>query len=55
MKILMDHPETRIRVAAIEAAAGPPGLPGPPGGTALLGAADWAMLKRICSGSKVEP
>ena len=49
MKILMDHPETRIRVAAIEATAGPPG------GTALLGAAEWTMLKRICSGSKVEP
>jgi Zn-dependent protease with chaperone function len=49
MKILMDHPETRIRVAAIEAAAGPPG------GTALLGATEWTMLKRICSGSKVEP
>jgi Zn-dependent protease with chaperone function len=49
MKILMDHPETRIRVAAIRAAAGAPG------GTALLGAAEWAALKRICSGSKVEP
>jgi Zn-dependent protease with chaperone function len=48
MKILMDHPETRIRVAAIKAAAGDPG------GTALLGAAEWTMLKRIC-GSKVEP
>ena len=48
MKILMDHPETRIRVAVIEAAAGDPG------GTALLGATEWTMLKRIC-GPKVEP
>jgi Zn-dependent protease with chaperone function len=49
MKILMDHPETRIRVAAIKAAAGAPG------GTVLLGTAEWSALKRICSGLKVEP
>jgi Zn-dependent protease with chaperone function len=49
MKILMDHPETRIRVAAIRAAAGAPW------GTELLGAAEWTALKRICSGSKAEP
>ncbi|HXW30084.1 MAG TPA: M48 family metallopeptidase [Xanthobacteraceae bacterium] len=49
MKMLMDHPETRIRVAAIKAQAGAPG------GTALLGVAEWAALKRICSATKVEP
>jgi Zn-dependent protease with chaperone function len=49
MKILMDHPETRIRVAAIKRAAGTSA------GSALLGAADWTALKRICSGFEVEP
>lgn len=49
IKILMDHPETEIRVAAIEAAAGAQR------GTSLLGAADWAALKRICSGSEGTP
>jgi Zn-dependent protease with chaperone function len=49
MKILLDHPETGVRVAAIEAAAGAQG------GTSLLGASDWTALKRICSGFEVEP
>lgn len=49
MKVLMDHPEAGQRVAAIEAAAGRER------GTSLLGAAEWTALKRICSGSEVEP
>jgi predicted Zn-dependent protease len=44
MKILLDHPETRQRVAAINAAASRP--PGPP----LLDRNEWAQLKRICAG-----
>mgnify|MGYP000986078322 CR=1 FL=1 len=47
-KILLDHPETRDRVAAIEAAAGTAA------GTAprrpLLDQAEWAALKSICAG-----
>ena len=43
-KILADHPETRERVAAIEAMAGS----GPR--RALLDQAEWAALKAICSG-----
>jgi predicted Zn-dependent protease len=45
MKILMDHPETKARVAAINrlAAQQPP--------TAFLGADEWSALKRICAGS----
>jgi Zn-dependent protease with chaperone function len=43
-KILADHPETRERVAAIEAMAGSgPRRP-------LLDQAEWAALKAICSG-----
>jgi hypothetical protein len=44
-KILLDHPETRDRIAAIEAMAGS----GPR--RALLGPSEWAALKTICSGS----
>ncbi|MCC6780544.1 MAG: M48 family metallopeptidase [Hyphomicrobiales bacterium] len=43
-KILLDHPETRDRVAAIEAAAGT--APRRP----LLDQAEWAALKSICAG-----
>jgi predicted Zn-dependent protease len=44
-KILADHPETRDRVAVIEAMAGSgPRRP-------LLDQAEWAALKLICSGS----
>ena len=44
MKILLDHPETKARIAAIEKIAGPrPARP-------FLEAGDWAALKRICSG-----
>jgi Zn-dependent protease with chaperone function len=43
MKILLDHPETRDRIAAIDAlAASRPTMP-------LLNAADWSALKQICS------
>jgi Zn-dependent protease with chaperone function len=42
MKILMDHPDTKARVAAINAIAAP--RPGPP----LLDGAEWAALKKIC-------
>lgn len=43
MKLLLDHPETRDRIAAIEAVA--------VGGTRapLLDAADWSALKQICA------
>ena len=44
-RILLDHPDTRDRVAAIEAVAG--SAPTRP----LLDAAEWAALKRICAGS----
>jgi Zn-dependent protease with chaperone function len=44
-KILIDHPETSDRVAAIERLAGSgPTRP-------LLASADWAALKTICSGA----
>jgi hypothetical protein len=44
MKILLDHPETKARVAAIDKiAAARPGSP-------FLDAAGWAALKRICAG-----
>jgi len=48
-RILLDHPETAERVAAIEAIveAAPP--VGPP--RALLTKAEWAALKTICSGN----
>jgi Zn-dependent protease with chaperone function len=43
-RILRDHPETRDRVVAIEAMAGPgPGKP-------LLAKSEWAALKTICAG-----
>lgn len=42
MKILMDHPDTRLRVAVINARAGNPT------GAPLLDAGEWAALKRIC-------
>ena len=43
LKILLDHPETKDRVDAINAAA-------PAGSSAaLLDPADWAALKRICT------
>ncbi len=42
-KLLLDHPETKDRVAAIEALAGSAPT------RALLGSAEWAALKRICA------
>jgi Zn-dependent protease with chaperone function len=44
-KILLDHPETRERVASIEAMA--KSAPTRP----LLASAEWAALKNICTGS----
>jgi hypothetical protein len=44
-KLLLDHPETRERAAAIDATAGPP--PSRP----MLDAADWRALKHICAGA----
>jgi hypothetical protein len=41
-KLLLDHPETKNRIAAIEAA--PRGTPQP-----LLDDAQWTELKRICA------
>ncbi len=43
LKILLDHPETRARIAAIDAV--PVSGPVRP----LLDAADWAALKQICA------
>jgi len=43
IKILEDHPDTKDRVAAINAMA-PAGKTSP-----VLGAADWAALKQICA------
>jgi predicted Zn-dependent protease len=45
MKILLNHPETKARVAAINkiAAARPP--------SALLTAREWSALKQICAGT----
>jgi predicted Zn-dependent protease len=43
MKILLDHPETKARVAAINAAVAARST------VPLLDAADWAALKRICA------
>jgi Zn-dependent protease with chaperone function len=45
MKILLDHPDTEKRVAAINALATAPGP-----STPLLEAAEWQALKRICAG-----
>ena len=44
MKILLDHPETKARVAAIEKFAGAKST------TPFLNAKEWAALKRICAG-----
>ncbi len=44
-KILIDHPETRDRVAAINAMAGPVER------RPLLEPAEWAALKTVCSGA----
>jgi Zn-dependent protease with chaperone function len=44
MTILLDHPETKARVAAINRLAGP--RPSSP----FLDAAEWTALKRICAG-----
>jgi predicted Zn-dependent protease len=45
MTILLDHPETKARVAAINAmATTSSSMP-------LLDAAEWAAVKHICSGS----
>ncbi len=44
MEILMDHPETKARVAAIRQRAA--ARPSPP----LLEPGEWAALKKICSG-----
>jgi Zn-dependent protease with chaperone function len=44
MNILLDHPETKARVAAINAMAGPAA------GATLLDAAEWTAVKGICSG-----
>jgi Zn-dependent protease with chaperone function len=45
MKILMDHPETKARIATInKLAATRPSAP-------FLEAAEWAALKQICAGS----
>jgi Zn-dependent protease with chaperone function len=43
MKILLDHPETKERISAIDALAGA-GAAGP-----LLDAGDWSALKQICA------
>jgi Zn-dependent protease with chaperone function len=43
MKLLLDHPETKDRIAAIDAVA----VTGTP--TPLLDAADWSALKQICA------
>jgi Zn-dependent protease with chaperone function len=44
MKILLDHPETKARVAAIDKFAGAKST------TPFLDAKEWAALKRICAG-----
>lgn len=44
MKILLDHPETKARIAAINAFAGAKST------TPFLDAKEWAALKRICAG-----
>jgi Zn-dependent protease with chaperone function len=43
IKILLDHPETKDRISAIDAVA----VTGPT--TPLLDAADWSALKQICA------
>jgi Zn-dependent protease with chaperone function len=44
MKILLDHPETKARIAAIKRVAGAQTT------TPFLDAKEWAALKRICAG-----
>ncbi len=44
MKLLVDHPDTKDRLAAINAAVRPKAA------AALLTPAEWAALKRICAG-----
>ncbi len=44
LKILLGHPDTRERVAAIDA------ISSPKGSATFLDAEEWAALKRICSG-----
>ncbi len=44
MTILLDHPETKARVAAINSVAGAKST------TPFLDAKEWAALKRICAG-----
>lgn len=44
MIILLDHPETKARIAAIGRVAPPPAA------TPFLNAAEWSALKRVCSG-----
>lgn len=46
MKILLNHPETQARVAAVNQIAA-----GVRPGTPFLTAAEWAALKRICAGN----
>jgi hypothetical protein len=48
-KILLDHPETRDRIALIEAMAGSREQSAP--ARPLLNQAEWAVLKNICSGA----
>ena len=43
MKLLLDHPETKDRIAAIDAVAFNGAI------TPLLDAADWNALKQICA------
>jgi predicted Zn-dependent protease len=51
-KILLDHPETRDRIAAIETMAPPRTTGGGrQGARPLLDASEWAALKNICSES----
>jgi hypothetical protein len=45
-KILLDHPQTRDRVAAITRAAA-----GDPAGESIVTPDQWSALQRICSGS----
>jgi Zn-dependent protease with chaperone function len=44
MTILLDHPQTAARVAAVNRVAPPPAV------TPFLNAAEWSALKRVCAG-----
>ncbi|MEA2872682.1 MAG: hypothetical protein QOH67_2658, partial [Hyphomicrobiales bacterium] len=46
MEILRNHPDTKARLAVIDSVAG--ASPSPP--QPLLEPAEWAALKRICTG-----